>query len=159
MNFNRLLVAILAISLAGSAVGQRGSRRDTVVGRGGPGIAGAGNGSPNWNDTTNKNRKNPNAELSFNEKLADKLKTLLPEGVDPHAASKGFGDLTDFVSAVRAANNLNVSFNELKQKMSDGSSKELQKAIHALKPDVDAKAELKKAGEQAKQDIKESKQS
>jgi hypothetical protein len=156
MNFNRLLVVVLTISLAGSAVGQRGSRRDTVIGRGGPTIAGAGNGSPNWNDTTTKTSKNPNAELGFNEKLADKLKTLLPEGVEPHAASKGFGDLKDFVSVVRAANNLNVPFNDLKYKMANGSSKELQKAIHELKPDVDAKAETKKASEQAKQDIKES---
>jgi hypothetical protein len=43
--------------------------------------------------------------------------------------------------------------------MADGSSKELQKAIHQLKPDVDAKSEVKKAHEQAKQDIKESKAS
>jgi hypothetical protein len=41
--------------------------------------------------------------------------------------------------------------------MADGSTKELQKAIHELKPDADAKAEAKKASEQAKQDIKESK--
>jgi hypothetical protein len=41
--------------------------------------------------------------------------------------------------------------------MADGSSKELQKAIHTLKPDVDPKVEAKKATEQAKEDIKESK--
>lgn len=43
--------------------------------------------------------------------------------------------------------------------MADGSTKALQKAIHELRPDVAAKAETKKANEQAKQDIKESKQS
>jgi hypothetical protein len=41
--------------------------------------------------------------------------------------------------------------------MANGSSKELQKAIHELKPNIDPKAEIKKANEQAKQDIKESK--
>src|SRR5205807_9613141 len=112
MNFNRLLVAVLTISLAGSAVGQRGSQRDTVIGRGGPTIAGTGNGSPNWNNTATTNSKNRNTELSFNDKLADRLKTLLPEGVNPHAASKGFSDLKDFVSVVRAANNLKVPFND-----------------------------------------------
>jgi hypothetical protein len=115
-----------------------------------------GNGSPNWNES---NKRNPNAELAFNEKLADKLKTLLPEGTDPHSASKGFGELKEFVAAVRAANNLNVPFSDLKRKMAGGSAKDLQKAIHELKPDADPKAEIKKASEQAKQDIKEAKQS
>jgi hypothetical protein len=54
---------------------------------------------------------------------------------------------------------LNIPFTDLKHKMGDGSAKELQKAIHELKPDADPKAEIKKASEQAKQDIKESKQS
>jgi hypothetical protein len=158
MNLSKILVTVLAISLAGiSAVGQRNtSRRDTVSGRNNPGIGAAGGGSPNWNEKT---ATNPNAELAFNEKLADKLKPLLPEGTDPYAASKGFGSLKEFVATVRAANNLNVSFTDLKRKMADGSLKELGKAIHQLKPDVDPKTEIKKATEQAKQDIKESKQS
>ena len=114
-------------------------------------------GTPNWDD--GKKPVNPNAELNINEKLATKLKTLLPQDTSPGTASKGFGELKEFVATVRAANNLGVAFSELKGKMADGSSKELQKAIHQLKPDVDAKAEVKKANEQAKQDIKESKAS
>jgi len=161
MNINKILIAVLAVSLAGIAavgqIGQRsGSRRDTVSGRTAPGVGAVGNGSPNWNES---NKRNPNAELAFNEKLADKLKTLLPEGTDPHSASKGFGELKEFVAAVRAANNLNVPFSDLKRKMAGGSAKDLQKAIHELKPDADPKAEIKKASEQAKQDIKEAKQS
>jgi hypothetical protein len=109
-----------------------------------------------WHD---KQPVNPNAELTFNEKLAEKLKTLLPEGTNPRGASKGFNELKEFVATVRAAKNLGVPFGELKSKMADGSSDELRKAIHTLKPDVDAKAEVKKANEQAKQDIKESKAS
>jgi hypothetical protein len=101
--------------------------------------------------------RNPNSELTVNQKLADKLKTLLPEGTNPHAASRGFGELKEFVATVRAANNLNVPFAQLKSRMANGSPKELQKAIHELKPDADPKAESKKATEQAKQDIKESK--
>jgi len=120
-------------------------------------IGGVQVGTPNWD--TGKKPVNPNAELSINEKLANKLKTLLPQDTTPGAASKGFGELKEFVATVRAANNLGIPFIELKHKMADGSSDELRKAIHQLKPDVDAKAEAKKANEQAKQDIKESKAS
>jgi hypothetical protein len=156
-NVKRLIgvLTIAVISINVSAQG-RGRSRDTVAGRAVPGTAASGMGSPSWNEGT---PRNPNAELSFNEKLADKLKTMLPDGTDPHAASKGFADLKEFVATIRAANNLKLPFTDLKHKMSDGSSKELQKAIHELKPDADPKAEAKKASEQAKQDIKESKQS
>jgi hypothetical protein len=100
---------------------------------------------------------NQPAEVSFNKKLAEKLTTLLPLNFDPHVAAKGFVDLKDFVATVRAANNLSIPFGDLKHNMKDGSSGELREAIHKLKPEVDAKAEVKKAQEQARQDIKESK--
>src|SRR5258708_2927431 len=109
MNTSTILVAILAIALSGiSALAQRGGTgRDTVSGRTTPGIGAVGMGSPNWNEGT---ARNPNTEINFNEKLANKLKTLLPEGTDPHVASKGFGDLKAFVATVRVANNLKVPF-------------------------------------------------
>jgi hypothetical protein len=153
MKLTKALVLILTI-LTGLAV--CASAQGPIGGRSNPGIGSAGMGSPNWNDSK---PADPNAELAFNDKLADKLKTLLPEGTTPREASKGFGELKEFVATVRAAKNLGVPFGELKSKMAAGSSKELQKAIHQLKPDADAKAEAKKASEQAKQDIKESKAS
>jgi hypothetical protein len=144
-----LIVTILTVlAVCASAQGPIGARSN-------PGIGSANMGST-WHD---KQPVNPNAELTFNEKLAEKLKTLLPEGTNPRGASKGFNELKEFVATVRAAKNLGVPFGELKSKMADGSSDELRKAIHQLKPDVDAKAEVKKANEQAKQDIKESKAS
>jgi hypothetical protein len=144
-----LIVTILTVlAVCASAQGPIGARSN-------PGIGSANMGST-WHD---KQPVNPNAELTFNEKLAEKLKTLLPEGTNPRGASKGFNELKEFVATVRAAKNLGVPFGELKSKMADGSSDELRKAIHTLKPDVDAKAEVKKANEQAKQDIKESKAS
>ncbi len=158
MNAKNIGIAILLIALAAPASGQRGAARgDTVIssrtnrGNGADGLSGA---PVNISADTHRN---PNAELQFNEKLATRLKTLLPRDVDPHTASKGFENLKDFVVTVHASNNLNVPFPELKHKMADGSSKALQKAIHELKPDVDAKAETKKAGEQAKQDTRDSK--
>jgi hypothetical protein len=144
-----LIVTILTVlAVCASAQGPIGARSNPRIG--------SANMGSTWHD---KQPVNPNAELTFNEKLAEKLKTLLPEGTNPRGASKGFNELKEFVATVRAAKNLGVPFGELKSKMADGSSDELRKAIHTLKPDVDAKAEVKKANEQAKQDIKESKAS
>jgi len=158
MRITKALILIFAVFLFGTTLqAQRGRGSGGGMGTmSTPGIGGIGIPASSSPETTTRTTY---SELQFNDKLADKLKTLLPQGVDPHQASKGFLELKEFVTTVRAANNLKVPFGELKHKMADGSSKELQKAIHELKPDADAKAEMKKAGEQAKQDIKESKQS
>jgi hypothetical protein len=160
-----LFVAVFVFAAVGYAQvpqDMRGRDRGDGTDGGGrvanPGVGSTGIGSTNTNGDRSTASISPK-ELSINDKLVGKLKLLLPEGTDPRVAANGFQDLKDFVATVRAANNLKVPFNELKHKMGDGSSKELQKAIHALKPDVDPKVELKKASEQAKQDIKESKQS
>jgi hypothetical protein len=160
MNTCKTLIAILAISLSGvAAFGQNNNR--TPADTYGPVRPTSGSINPRipasgaWNDSS----IGPNAGLTFNAKLTDRLKTMLPQGANLHVESRGFIKLKDFVTTVRAANNLNVPFWDLKRKMANGSSKELQKAIHELKPDADPKAELKKADEQAKRDIKESKQS
>lgn len=155
MRYRILLVAVLLATTLMQA--QRGGTR-SAGGAGGatttPGIGGVGIPSASTPEGTTRSK---DLELRINEKLTAKLKTLLPQGSDPQYLSKGFTELKDFVTAIRASNNLSVPFPELKHKMIDGSTKALQKAIQELKPDVDAKAETKKAGEQAKQDIKESK--
>lgn len=149
---------IMGFAVFASAQGNRGTGAEVQGGMAtrSP-IGNAQVGSPTWDEQ--KKPVDPNAELKVNEKLAGRLKPLLPEGTAPNVASRGFSELKEFVATVRAANNLGIPFSELKNKMADGSSKELQKAIHQLKPDVDAKSEVKKAHEQAKQDIKESKAS
>lgn len=150
----KILVLVIGVLLAGTIMqAQRGGRGGSQTTMGNPGIGSTGLPSSDPEGTTRTN----DIELKINEKLASKMKTLLPEGSDPHYLSKGFVELKDFVATVRASNNLKIPFADLKHKMAAGSSKELQKAIHELKPDVDPKAETKKAGEQAKQDIKESK--
>jgi hypothetical protein len=63
--------------------------------------------------------------------------------------------MQDFAAAVHAADNLKVPFNELRAKLVGPDSVDLKKAIHMVKPDVDNKAEAKKAAQQAKQDFKE----
>src|SRR5437899_12537390 len=101
MKFAKTLVLVLTISMglavcasaqAGGAIGARST------------IGSAQVGTPNWD--TQKKPVNPDAELTLNEKLANKLKTLLPEGTSPNVASKGFGEVKEFVATVRAAKNL-----------------------------------------------------
>jgi len=62
-----------------------------------------------------------------------------------------------FVAALHVSRNLNIPFDQLKAEMTGKSPMSLGKAIHEFNPNVDAKAETKKAEQQARKDIKESK--
>ena len=102
--------------------------------------------------------KTPGTLLKQNTKLAGKLSALLakqnPPITDLQAASMGFKNLGQFVSAVHVSTNLKIPFTQLKAAIqSDGS---LGKAIKALRPDADAKAETKTAQKQTDEDIRES---
>jgi hypothetical protein len=102
--------------------------------------------------------KTPGTLLTHNTKLAGKLSGLLakqnPPITDLQAASMGFKNLGQFVSAVHVSNNLNIPFATLKTEiLKDGS---LGKAIKTLRPDADAKAEAKTAKKQTDEDVKES---
>jgi hypothetical protein len=102
--------------------------------------------------------KTPGTLLAQNKNLASKLSALLakqnPPITDLQAASMGFKNLGQFVSAVHVSNNLNIPFAQLKTAIqSDGS---LGKAIKALRPDADAKAETKTAKKQTDEDMRES---
>ncbi len=160
MNFFKGLITLTAIFLfAAAAFGQDNGGR-TPAERSGPVRPDTrGSGTPTSSTSIYVAPDAYHEPLKINQKLEDKLKTLLPQIVTPKAAASGFVDLKDFVTAVRAANNLNIPFWDLKHKMANGSSKELEKAIHDLKPDAAAKEEIKKAKDQAKEDIKESKRS
>jgi hypothetical protein len=102
--------------------------------------------------------KAPGTLLAQNTKLAGKLSALLakqsPPITDLQAASSGFKNLGQFVSAVHVSNNLHIPFTTLKTEiMQDGS---LGKAIKVLRPDADSKAETKTAKKQTDEDVKES---
>jgi hypothetical protein len=94
--------------------------------------------------------------LSRNSRLSTKLQSLLPPGTDLQHAESGFKNLGQFVASVHVSHNLGIPFDQLKAKMTGPPSESLGKAIHDLKPAADAKAESKKANQQAKDDMKES---
>ncbi len=101
-------------------------------------------------------RNAPVERLSDNTHLSSKLGGLMPAGTNLQQAASGFKNLGQFVSAVHVSHNLGIPFDDLKAKMTGAHAVSLGKAIHELKPDVNAKAESKRAEKQADQDIRES---
>jgi len=98
-------------------------------------------------------KKTPAELLVQNEKLSSRLAAKLP-GMDLQQAAGGFKNLGEFVSAVHVSNNLGISFPVLKS-LRIGNGDSLSDAIRALKPDVDATAEARRAQKQAEKDLKE----
>jgi hypothetical protein len=97
----------------------------------------------------------PSDVLSHNTAIAGKIKTLT--GQDAQTACGGFKNIGQCVAAAHVAKNLDIpgGFDALKAKMTGSSSVNLGKAIQALAPNADAKAEAKKANKQASDDLKE----
>jgi hypothetical protein len=96
---------------------------------------------------------------------------VLAANTDAKSACENFKGLDDCVAALHASKNVGLDFNCLKSNLTGvqtgadmssckGSagdkSMTLSKAIHAMKPDADAKAEAKNAEKQAKDDLKAS---
>lgn len=93
------------------------------------------------------------ARLASDTKLATRLTPLLPSGMTLATAASGFKNEGQLVDALHVTKNLDIPFLELKDRMTAGES--LGAAIHALKPDLDAKAVESAtiaADEQAKND-------
>jgi hypothetical protein len=85
--------------------------------------------------------------------LAENLKKQLPEGADLRESGSGFRNLGDFVSAVHASSNLQIPFKEVKARMMNGGS--LVTAIAALRPEMDASVEARKARAAAHADLRQ----
>lgn len=111
------------------------------------------------------------AKADQDKKLTSSLQAqgVLAANTDAKSACENFRALDECVAALHASKNLGVDFNCLKsnltgvQTSADMSSCKgpagdksisLSKAIHAMKPDADAKAETKTAEKQAKDDLK-----
>lgn len=105
-------------------------------------------------------QKTPTQLLQQNTKLSDRLQALLPADEKVQNAASGFKNLGEFVAAVHISHNLNIPFDQLKDKVTNGDS--LGKALQELNPSLshkDIKSQVKKGKEQAKADIKTSHQS
>jgi len=99
------------------------------------------------------------SQLTHNPALASKLQALLPAGTNLQTAASGFKNLGQFVAAVHVAHNLNISFDQLKAKMTGTNAESLGHAIHDLEPNLNnqtVKSDVKTSERQAKQDLEES---
>ena len=104
---------------------------------------------------SNMSHGTPSDVLSHNTAIAGKIKTLT--GQDAQTACSGFKNMGQCVAAAHVAKNLDIpgGFDALKAKVTGSGSVSLSKAIQALAPNADAKAETKKAKKQADDDLNE----
>lgn len=79
-----------------------------------------------------------------------RLAAVLPAGMSSQQACQGFSSADDCATALHTAHNLNLPFDQLKEKVTAGT--QLEAAVHELKPDVDAKGAVERARQQARSD-------
>ena len=99
----------------------------------------------------NSSATNPPNSMAPN--AADKhtrLASVLPAGMSSEQACQGFSSEDECVTTLHTAHNLNLPFDQLKEKVTAGS--QLEAAVHELKPDVDAKGAVERARQQARSD-------
>jgi hypothetical protein len=82
---------------------------------------------------------------------ANHLAALVPEGMTTQEACSGFKSVKECAAALHASQNLSIPFADLKGKVTGGQR--LGAAIHTLKPEANARAEVKRAEGQAEGDI------
>ena len=102
---------------------------------------------------TGNGRQTIAARIESNEAVATRVKRILPAGQSIDQASSGFKNQNQFVGALHASQNLNIPFDQLKEKMTGDKPMSLDNAVRALRPDMpqdQAKKEIKKAQAMAK---------
>ena len=77
---------------------------------------------------------------------------MLPSGMTVEQAANGFKNQGNFIAAVNAAHNHDISFGDLKKRMVDGNLS-LGQALHELTPDIDADAEAVRAMQMAEEQL------
>jgi hypothetical protein len=92
--------------------------------------------------------------ITANAALLAKVTPLLPAGTTLADAAKGFHSEGQFIAALHAARDLNVSFDAIKTELTGSPKDNLSQAIHDVAPTVDAKAAAKTAAQEAHSDIK-----
>lgn len=76
--------------------------------------------------------------IASNNTLASRLQALLPTGVTLQSAAAGFKNEGQFIATLEGAKTLNLSFADLKDRVTAGQS--LGQAIHALRPNLTEEA-------------------
>ena len=84
--------------------------------------------------------------------LHKRLRPILNKGTDPTIAAAGFRDAEQFATVAHAARNTGTPFMVLKHRVLE-QHKSLTAAIHELKPEVDAQAEVNRARAMARSDV------
>jgi hypothetical protein len=100
-------------------------------------------------------RLNPIAlKISSHPSLAAKVQALLPAGMTLNQASRGFKNQGQFLAALHASKNLNISFAQLKAEMTGRDHDSLGVAIQELKQGTNATAAVSTAEKEADADVK-----
>jgi hypothetical protein len=160
-----------------------GAGRATAQGPQGAGAGSASSSSSSGGHSLNpikwvkKDPKSASDQLDAKDEQDKKLTaSLQAQGVlsantDAKSACENFKELDECVAALHASKNVGLDFSCLKSNLTGvqtsadmsackGSAGDkamtLSKAIHAMKPDADAKGEAKNAEKQAKDDLKAS---
>lgn len=136
------ILAAVAVSLAPLAYGQSGPQPQAQ-----PAPQTESGPAPSADPPAAAAEAQQTTAASGNTRLA----ALVPAGLTPEDACRGFKDLSECSSALHVAQNLNIPFADLKDRMTSGQS--LGTAIHALKPKADSRREAQRAEEQARQDL------
>jgi hypothetical protein len=98
--------------------------------------------------------------LDENPQLSSRLKPLLPARMTLKDAAAGFKKQDQFIAALHVSKNLGIPFIQIKARMNGEKHMSLVDAVRDLRSDMekkDAKAEVKKAEGQAKQDQNDAK--
>lgn len=146
-------------SAAGMGMGSSSGHGNSMGSDMGPGMNAHGPNGAMGHDTgsmANASGKTASEILTQNTKLSSNLQKLLPQGMTAQQACSGFKNLGQCVAAIHVSHNLDIPFADLKAKNTGTGSVSLGKAIEALKPGTNAKAETKKAQKQANADLKNS---
>jgi hypothetical protein len=177
MKENLLKVSIIALGL--SAFLTVGAQHAAAQGPAGAGASEAAKESSHTPHSLNpikwvkKDKKSVDSNGSRSDmeaKLTPKLQAqgLLPEGANATQACSAFTALNECLAALHASHNLRLNFTCMSAamtgvhtnadlsacKVADGEKAlPLNKAIHAMNPDADAKGATKNAEQQAKDDL------
>lgn len=82
---------------------------------------------------------------------SSRLAALVPPDMSATEACSGFKSMSECAAALHAAQNVGISFKDLKNKMIGGEG--LGAAIRDLKPGADVRSEVSRAEEQARADL------